>query len=540
MASFLAANNISHLTSPPHTPQHNGISERKHRHIIETGLSLLTHAKMPLSYWPYAFATAIYLINRLPSSPLSFETPYAKLFQTQPNYTKLRTFGSLCFPWLRPYSANKLEKRSLPCVFLGYSLTQSAYLCLDPTSGRIYTSRHVRFNENEFPFPKLSAAPNHSSSSYVPTGMQQSVPLILSRPLMNSPTAIEVESPQLAPSPTREHSAATLSAPSPDITQPCPSPATSHTSQPQQTQPSTSSPPTEVHIDPQPEPSAPPSPVQPAPANQHPMKTRAKNAIIKPNKKFSLSSIATPVTLRGPTTWTQAMKDNKWRGSMTSEFNSQVRNRTWDLVPFKPHMNVVGFRWVYTLKFLADGTLDRRKSRLVAKGYHQQHGLDFTDTFSPVIKPATIRTVLGIAVNRDWPVRQLDVNNAFLQGNLTEEVYMCQPPGFVDPDKPNHVCRLRKAIYGLKQAPRAWYVELRNYLLSAGFVNSQCDASLFIYKRNSDWVYLLVYVDDMLVTGTNQVLVQHIIDSLANRFSIKDLGQLSYFFGIEATRTDFI
>lgn len=157
---------------------------------------------------------------------------------------------------------------------------------------------------------------------------------------------------------------------------------------------------------------------------------------------------------------------------MTSEFNAQVRNRTWDLVPFKPHMNVVGCRWVYTLKYNADGTLGRPKSRLVAKGYHQQPGLDFTDTFSPVIKPTTIRTVLGIAVNRDWPIRQLDVNNAFLQGHLTEEVYMCQPPGFVDPDKPTHVCRLRKAIYGLKQAPRAWYVELKNYLLSAGFVNS--------------------------------------------------------------------
>lgn len=114
---------------------------------------------------------------------------------------------------------------------------------------------------------------------------------------------------------------------------------------------------------------------------------------------------------------------------------------------------------------------------------------------------------------------------------------MCQPPGFVDPDKPNHVCKLRKAIYGLKQAPRAWYVELRNYLLSAGFVNSQSDASLFIYRRNNDWVYLLVYVDDMLVTGTNQALVNQIIHGLGTCFSIKDLGHLSYFFGIEATRT---
>lgn len=222
---------------------------------------------------------------------------------------------------------------------------------------------------------------------------------------------------------------------------------------------------------------------------------------------------------------------------MGSEFNSQIANHTWDLVPFKPHMNVVGCRWVHTLKYNADGTLKQHKSRLVAKGYHQRAGIDFTDTFSPVIKPTTIRTILGIAVNCDWQIRQLDVNNAFLQGHLTEEVYMSQPPGFVDPDKPHHVCKLRKAIYGLKQAPRAWYVELRQYLLSSGFQNSLSDASLFILKWNRDYVYLLVYVDDMLVTGTNPALVDNIITQLGRRFSIKDLGQLSYFLGVEVTKT---
>ena len=155
LRSYLAVHGISHLTTPPHTPEHNGIAERKHRHIVETGLTLLTHASVPKSYWPYAFATAVYLINRMPTEVINGVSPYAKLFKQSPNYLKLRVFGCVCFPWLRPYRANKLQERSTPCVFVGYSLTQSAYLCLEIQSGRLYTSRHVQFIETSFPFSSL-------------------------------------------------------------------------------------------------------------------------------------------------------------------------------------------------------------------------------------------------------------------------------------------------------------------------------------------------------------------------------------------------
>ena len=140
---FLTSHGISHLNSPPHTPEHNRISERKHRHIVETGLTLLSEAGVPKVYWPYAFATAVYLINCMPSPVIQNVSPFAKLLGHQPNYLKLRVFGCLCFPWLRPYTKTKLDDRSAACVFIGYSLTQSAYLCLEPNTGRIYTSRHV-------------------------------------------------------------------------------------------------------------------------------------------------------------------------------------------------------------------------------------------------------------------------------------------------------------------------------------------------------------------------------------------------------------
>lgn len=222
---------------------------------------------------------------------------------------------------------------------------------------------------------------------------------------------------------------------------------------------------------------------------------------------------------------------------MGAEIDAQIRNGTWETVPMDPSYNVVGCKWVFTIKRLHDGSIDRFKSRLVAKGFHQQPGIDFHETFNPVIKHATIRLVLGVAVSRDWPLRQLDVNNAFLQGNLTEEVYMSQPPGFVDKDNPGFVCRLKKAIYGLKQAPRAWYTELKTFLLSVRFKYSLSDTSLFILKSEKQFVYILIYVDDILVTGSCPKLVDRIIETLARRFSLKDLGHLSYFLGLKAHRT---
>lgn len=154
-----------------------------------------------------------------------------------------------------------------------------------------------------------------------------------------------------------------------------------------------------------------------------------------------------------------------------------------------------------------------------------------------MIKPATIRVVLSVVVSRDWPLRQFDVNHAFLQGNLDDDVYMVQPPGFINKDMPNAVCKLRKAIYGLKQAPRAWYNELCSFLLKSGFKDSLADPSLFIYNHKGVLLYMLVYVDDIILTGNNQHHLNIFITSLSNRFSIKDLGGLSYFLGIEATYT---
>lgn len=139
------------------------------------------------------------------------------------------------------------------------------------------------------------------------------------------------------------------------------------------------------------------------------------------------------------------MKDELWRESMSEEITGQIEKDTWDLVPASPTQKVIGCGWIYKNKLLPNGKLGKRKSRLVAKGNHQRYGLDYKETFSPVIKAVTIRLVLGYAASHSWPVRQLDVNQAFLQGTLNEEVFMHQPPGFVDANRPTYVCKLKKA-----------------------------------------------------------------------------------------------
>ena len=218
---------------------------------------------------------------------------------------------------------------------------------------------------------------------------------------------------------------------------------------------------------------------------------------------------------------------------MYEEYDALVQNGTWELVSPIGITNLIGCKWVFRIKRNSDGSIDKFKARLVAKGFHQRPGVDYLETFSPVIKPTTVRLVLSIAVSNGWSLRQLDVNNAFLQGTLSETVYMAQPPGFIDADKPTHVCKLHKAIYGLKQAPRAWYHELCQFLVDSGFKNSHSDTSLFILHTGTNLLYLLVYVDDIIITGNSNDLVSQVVECLAQRFSLKDLGPLSYFLGVE-------
>ena len=212
------------------------------------------------------------------------------------------------------------------------------------------------------------------------------------------------------------------------------------------------------------------------------MVTRSKNDI---SKKKILHTTTTKPKLdylqTEPPSLTIAFKILEWTATMQDEFDALQRQNTWSLVPPLAGQNIIGCRWVYKLKRNSDGSISRYKARLVVKGFHQQPGLDFDETFSLVVKPPTVRIVLLLAAQHRWPFRQLDISNAFLHGFLKEDVFMIQPPSFVNSDCPNHVCKLHKSLYGLKQAPRAWFERFTSHLLTIGFTASTTDPSLFVF-----------------------------------------------------------
>jgi histone deacetylase 1/2 len=255
--------------------------------------------------------------------------------------------------------------------------------------------------------------------------------------------------------------------------------------------------------------------------------TRGQRGIVKPKQytdgtvRWGLVSIVAPDE---PVSVDEALKDQRWVVAMDTEHQALLHNKTWHLVPRPKGKNIIGSRWVYKIKRKADGSIDRYKARLVAKGYKQRYGIDYEDTFSPVVKAATIRLVLSIAISMGWSLRQLDVQNAFLHGILDEEVYMYQPPGYTDPSHPTWVCKLDKALYGLKQAPRAWYSRLCAKLQALGFVPSKSDTSLFYYRKGNHTIFVLVYVDDIIVASSSPAATDALLANLQKDFALKDLG----------------
>ncbi|RVW17874.1 Retrovirus-related Pol polyprotein from transposon TNT 1-94 [Vitis vinifera] len=227
-----------------------------------------------------------------------------------------------------------------------------------------------------------------------------------------------------------------------------------------------------------------------------------------------------------------------WRQAMVDEMAALHSNGTWDLVVLPSGKSTVGCRWVYAVKVGPDGQVDRLKARLVAKGYTQVYGSDYGDTFSPVAKIASVRLLLSMASMCSWPLYQLDIKNAFLHGDLAEEVYMEQPLGFVAQGESGLVCRLRRSLYGLKQSPRAWFSRFSSVVQEFGMLRSTADHSVF-YHHNSlgQCIYLVVYVDDIVITGSDQDGIQKLKQHLFTHFQTKDLGKLKYFLGIEIAQS---
>jgi hypothetical protein len=216
---------------------------------------------------------------------------------------------------------------------------------------------------------------------------------------------------------------------------------------------------------------------------------------------------------------------------MAEEIAALERTGTWDLVPCPPRIHPITYKWVYKVKTRSDGSLERYKARLVARGFQQEQGHDYDETFAHVAHMATIWTLLIMASVREWSISQLDLKNSFLNGELHEDAYMCPPHGYSI--SKGMVCHIRGSLYGLKQAPRAWFLRFASVVITAGFSASAHDPALFIHMSPHGKTLLLLYVDDMIITGDFPEYTAFVKAHLSDQFLMSDLGPLRYFLGIE-------
>ncbi|XP_042946557.1 uncharacterized protein LOC122279793 isoform X1 [Carya illinoinensis] len=520
-ATYLSDKGIVHQTSCSYTPQQNGVAERKNRHLLDVTRALLLHMHVPKRFWSDGVLTACHLINRMPSSILNGSSPFSVLFpSSSPFSLPPKIFGCVCFVHNLGPGFDKLDPRSTKCLFVGYSRTQKGYRCYSPTLRRYFTSADVTFFESipffsntsssvecdPLPLPTLTLSPSQSPSQPQVYSRRSRPPAPMPQPVVPPSSDLELSQPIVPPSSDLELPQPVVP-PSSDLELP----STSDSLPIALRKGSRSC------------------------VTQHPISQFVSYHALSPSFSCFTSQVS---KLSIPKTLQDALSDPGWRTAMESEMDALHHNRTWDLVPLPPSKQPVGCKWVYTIKFHPNGSVERLKARLVAKGYTQTYGIDYEETFSPVAKISSVRVLISLAANLDWPLFQLDVKNAFLHGDLHEEVYMEQPPGFVaQGEYRGTVCRLKKALYGLKQSPRAWFGRFSDAVLNFGLHRCQTDHSVFHLHSDAGHILLVVYVDDIVITGSDSAGIIRLKQFLHDQFQTKDLGKLRYFLGIEVSRS---
>ncbi|RVW94063.1 Retrovirus-related Pol polyprotein from transposon TNT 1-94 [Vitis vinifera] len=385
--------------------------ERKNRHLMEVARSLMIASKVPKQLWGEAVLTASYLINRMPSRILQFKTPCQILLATYPSARiissiPVKVFGCTAFVHIHKSQRGKLDPTATKCIFLGYSPNQKGYKCYSPTTKKFYTSMDVTFFENQPFYPKTAIQGENWSTDefqFWETEISTTSPLSSSLPpqtdsTLSVPENNSLDVPSVTPeSTTQGNSNNGLD----DLDQPIAlrKGVRSYT--------------------------------------QHPISNHVSYGKLSQNFQAFITSLEDD---RIPSNIQEALQQPEWKTAVQEEIQALEKNGTWEISELPEGKSPVGCKWIFTVKHNPDGSINRFKARLVAKGFTQSYGIDYEETFAPVAKLNSITVLLSVAVNLDWNLHQLDVKNAFLNGELEEEVYMKIPPSMETPENSGKVC----------------------------------------------------------------------------------------------------
>ena len=488
-AKFLEKHGICAQYTMPGTPYQNGVAERRNRTLMEMVRSMMSHSSLPISMWMYALKTAMYFLNRVPSKAVS-KTPFELWTRRKPSLRHLHVWG--CPAEVRVYNPQekKLDFRTISGYFIGYLEKSKGYRFYCPNhSTRIVESGNARFIEN----CDISGSDQMHNVSIQEVRMQISVP---------KTSTIVV--PELVSQPNKD--------------------------QEQQINDST------LHNE---------------NVNSEPMVVEPQSTILRRSQRERRSSITDDYVVylqesgidlgiyNDPDSYTQFMQGNdsgKWFHAMEEELKSMDQNQVWDLVELPKGCKRVGCKWVFKTKRDSIGNIERYKARLVAKGFTKKDGIDYKETFSPVSKKDSLRIIMALVAHYDLELHQMDVKTAFLNGNLEEEIYMDQPEGFSVKGKEHMVCKLKKSIYGLKQASRQWYLKFNDTITSFGFQENIVDRCIYMKVSGSKFIFLVLYVDDILLATNDLGLLHQTKKYLSQNFEMKDMGEATYVIGIEIFR----
>ncbi|KAD3068312.1 hypothetical protein E3N88_36192 [Mikania micrantha] len=493
----------------PHTPEHNGVVERKNRTVMGLTRSMLKQKELPNHFWAEGVATAVYLLNRAPTKAVPNKTPLEGWEGLKPTVHHLKVFGCIAYSLTHPHNRLKLDHRSEKCLFVGYSQESCGYRLYNPSSKKFTVQKHVIFDEEGVWKWKSEGTKEPILN---PTHFSDPFPH-LDPDLDNSQTTTTGTTPTT--SPTQILSNTSTLTPLPNLPRP--------PQNPNQHNPSTSTPqPNESLTGPAKRISRPPTWLR----DYH----TGEDLSEEETQLFALN-------ISDPNTYSEAATKQEWQQAMREEIAALEKNNTWTLTSLPQGKNVVGVKWTFKTKVGSNGEILRFKARLVAKGYSQIEGIDYTETFAPVARFETIRVVIATAAHRGWELHQLDVKTAFLNGDLTEEIYVQQPEGFVIKGSEEKVYRLRKALYGLKQAPRAWYSKIDGYFIDHGFNRSISEPTLYVKEvPNQGIIFVCLYVNDIVCTSSDNSLISDFKETMKSQFEMSDMGLLKYFLGLEVTQ----